>query len=95
MAITRRPERLKPAMDNIPKIESIQRIKRTPAISLKGVGKILKAQLTTRRISKSQSVINRPFMEKRLISGIARPFIWMYPKNQSIIKIAMSAPIIY
>ena len=83
-----------PAILRIPKTAKIQRIKRTPEISLNGLGKRLIANPTIARISKSMILMTWPFITKSDISGMLSPSMLIYPKNQSIAKMTINAAII-
>lgn len=68
-----------PAIARIPKTESTQRMKNTPAISRKGEGRIPISQRITPKIKRSHKVMTFAF---KLKSGMLNASIGPYPINQ-------------
>jgi hypothetical protein len=94
IAITKKLASATPPIAKIPNTERIQRISNTPAISLKGVGRIPIAQATIKRIRTLHNVIGCPFIENKIISGMGSESKRTYPRNQRTINVSINAVII-
>ena len=86
----------RPAIERIPSTESIQRIRSTAAICLKGPCRIFMIIPTTNNMSRSQREIDLPLIVKRVISGILI-MIWKIVKSSSdhhsLLKLTKYLPI--
>lgn len=82
--------RLMPVMARMPSTASIQRMSKTPATSLNGLGKRLIARPTSARMRRSTMLMTWPLIVNSAVSGMFMPSILRYPNTQRAARMTIS-----